>query len=162
MIPGKIIKFLEEYANLGFAGTRSRDLVPDGHPVSGWQAAPDGRRLTIYVAPHSRARLLGDLEDNGELAVTIEEYPSHETYQFKGRYLGHRPAQQEDLTLVDRIRARFLKCMRQIYPEGIANRLEASILPPSIAIEFEVSEVYLQTPGPGAGARLMPPEAAEA
>ena len=28
MIPGKILRFLEQDANVGFAGSRDRDLVP--------------------------------------------------------------------------------------------------------------------------------------
>src|SRR5688572_31832727 len=28
---------------------------------------------------------------NGQLALTVEDFPAHETYQFKGRYLRHRP-----------------------------------------------------------------------
>jgi hypothetical protein len=35
--------------------------------------------------------------------------------------------------------------------------LKAFILNAHLAVEFEVREVYLQTPGPGAGARLVPP-----
>ena len=32
---------------------------------------------------------------------------------------------------------------------------------PSLAVEFEVLEIYLQTPGPGAGSRLIPPMESE-
>jgi hypothetical protein len=28
---------------------------------------------------------------------------------------------------------------------------------PALCVEFDVHEIYLQTPGPGAGARLVPP-----
>jgi hypothetical protein len=35
--------------------------------------------------------------------------------------------------------------------------LNAFVSNPSLAVEFEVLEVYLQTPGPGAGTRLAPP-----
>jgi hypothetical protein len=35
--------------------------------------------------------------------------------------------------------------------------LNAFIAKPSLAVEFEVLEIYLQTPGPGAGSRLIPP-----
>ena len=39
-------------------------------------------------------------------------------------------------------------------PEEVLN---AFIARPSLAVEFEVLEIYLQTPGPGAGSRLIPP-----
>ena len=56
------------------------------------------------------------LQENGELAVTVEEFPSHETYQFKGRYLHHRAVQDDDVEIVDRIRRRFVKSLRPMSP----------------------------------------------
>ena len=92
-----------------------------------------------------------------ELALTVEDFPAHETYQFKGRYVRHRPMQRDDIDIVDRIRERFMKSMRTVFPvvpEGIVG---AFISKPALAVEFEVSEIYVQTPGPGAGARIVPP-----
>ena len=71
--------------------------------------------LTALVAEHFTANLVESLQDNGELALTVEEFPSHETYQFKGRYLRHRAVQEEDLEVADRIRERFLKSVRHVY-----------------------------------------------
>ena len=71
--------------------------------------------------------------------------------------MSHRPAQREDSVIVDRIRARFMKSMRAVFPalpEGVAG---AFISKPVLAVEFEVFEIYVQTPGPGAGARIVPP-----
>jgi hypothetical protein len=157
-IPAKIVRFLEQSANLGFAGTRDRDLAPYGHRVSGWLVAADGRTLTALVAELFTAHLLESLQDNGELALTVEEFPSHETYQFKGRYLRHRLLQNSDIEVVGRIRERFTKSIRRLDPAAPAHILNAFILPPALAVEFAVREIYLQTPGPGAGSRLVPPE----
>jgi hypothetical protein len=157
MIPGKIARFLEERANVAFAGTRNRDLVPLGHRVSGWCIGADGRTLTAFVPEPLTAGLVESLQENGELALTVEDFPSHETYQFKGRYVRHRPVQREDIAIVDHIRQRFIKSMRTVYagvPEGVAG---AFISKPGLAVEFEVFEIYVQTPGPGAGTRLVPP-----
>jgi hypothetical protein len=157
MIPEKIARFLEQRANVAFAGTRNRDLVPFGHRVSGWVIGADGRTLTAFITEPSTDSLVESLQDNGELALTVEDFPSHETYQFKGRYLSHRPSHREDIAVVDRIRERFMKSMRAVFPvlpEGIVG---AFISKPSLAVEFEVSAIYVQTPGPGAGARIVPP-----
>jgi len=157
MIPGKILRFLEQYANVAFAGTRDRDLVPYGHRVSGWRVGADGRTLTALIPEQFTDRLIESLEDNGEFALTVEEFPSHETYQFKGRYLRHRVVQHEDVETVGRIRRRFVKSVRPIFSDGPEDLWNAFILDPCLAVEFEVLEIYLQTPGPGAGARLAPP-----
>jgi hypothetical protein len=156
-IPGRIVRFLEQSATLAFAGTRDRDLVPYGHRVSGWRVGADGRTVTALVAEHFTAHLVELLQDNGELALTVEEPLSHETYQFKGRYLRHRPLQDADIDVVGRIRERFLKSIRHLHADAPEHVLKAFILPPALAVDFDVREIYLQTPGPGAGVRLVPP-----
>lgn len=157
LIPGKILRFLEHHANVAFAGSRDRDLVPHGHKVSGWRVAADQRTMTAFVAEEFTPGLVESLQENGELAVTVEEFPSHETYQFKGRYRGDRPLRQDDVEIVDRIRKRFVRSLRSIYADVPEEILGAFVTKPSLAVEFEVLEVYLQTPGPGAGTRLIPP-----
>jgi hypothetical protein len=157
LIPGKIVRFLEHHANVAFAGTRDRDLVPFGHRVSGWRVGADQRTMTVWFPDEFITRLVESLEQNGELAVTVEEFPSHETYQFKGRFLRHREVNNDDLEVVERLRQRFVKSMKPLYVHVHEDALKSLISPPALAVEFEVSEVYLQTPGPGAGTRLVPP-----
>lgn len=163
MIPPNIIRFLQERANAGFAGTRDRNLVPCGHRVSGWTIDASGRTLTAFIPESSMAHLLEALADNGRVAVTFEQVGTHETYQLKGRYLSHRPAQQTEIEIASRARERFVRGIRSLYPQGdVAEQLGASIPAPALAVEIEVHEVFLQTPGPGAGTRLAPPPDAEA
>jgi hypothetical protein len=157
VVPEKIVQFLEQRANVAFAGTRSRDLVPFGHRVSGWRIGADGRTLTAFTPEPVTAGMVESLQENGELALTVEAFPAHETYQFKGRYVSHRPAHGDDFAIVERIRERFIKNMRTVFPmlpEAIAG---AFVSKPAFALELEVSEIYAQTPGPGAGARIVPP-----
>ena len=51
----------------------------------------------------------------------------------------------------------FVKSMRHAFADAPEHVLQAYILNPSLAVEFEVREVFVQTPGPGAGTRLVPP-----
>lgn len=157
-IPGRILRFLDQYANLAFAGTRSRELVPYGHRVSGWFVDADGRTITALVAEYFTANLIESLLDNGEFALTVGEIPSHETYQFKGHYLRHRDVQNSDVDVANRILDRFIKSVRHVYSDAPEDLLKASIQMPAMAVDFQVREIYLQTPGPGAGSRLVPPE----
>ena len=157
VIPGKIIRFLDQHANVAFAGLRDRDLVPFGHRVSGWSIGADQRTMTIYVPSDRTERLIELLVENGELAVTVEESGSNETYQFKGRYRHHRDMQENDFEIVDRVRRRFVRSLKEMYSHAPDDVLKAFVSASSLAVEFEVLEVYLQTPGPGAGTRLVPP-----
>ena len=162
MIPGKILRFLDERANAGFAGTRDAALVPRGHRVSAWLVDADGRTLTAFIPSSSAPQLVEQLEDNGRIACTFEEVGTHETYQIKGRYLSHRPPRPAEVDVANRIRERFAKSLRSLHlDERMATMLAASVPPPTVAVEIEVHEVFLQTPGPGAGARIVPPPDAE-
>jgi hypothetical protein len=157
VIPGKLIRFLEHDANVAFAGSRDRDLVPFGHRVSGWRVGADLRTLTILFPDEFLARLVESLQQNRELAVTIEAFPSHETYQFKGLYVNHRRIDDGDVEAADRVRRRWVKGLKTVYSDAPDNVLEGFVSPPSLAVDVEVLEIFLQTPGPGAGTRLVPP-----
>lgn len=159
MIPTKILRFLEERANIGFAGVRDRNLAPSGLRLSGWQADAAGRTLTAFVPQPWATRLVELVRENRAIAVTIEEAGTHETYQFKGRYLSHRPVQADEAAIASRARDRFAKGLLQWGPadERMAALIKASIPLPGLAVEIEVDEVFLQTPGPGAGGRISPP-----
>jgi hypothetical protein len=47
--------------------------------------------------------------------------------------------------------------LRRMFPDAPDDVLSAFVSPAAVAIEFEVLEIFLQTPGPGAGTRLIPP-----
>ena len=155
-VPGIILDFLER-ATVAVAGTRDRQLVPRLHRISGWKVEADGRTMTCFVARGFTSGLAGALEDNGQLAVTIEEVGPHETYQFKGRYLSSRPLSDEDRALCREIKERFVKVVSTKF--GLPEEACRAFSPgPELAVSFELGEIYLQTPGPGAGRRLVPPE----
>jgi hypothetical protein len=158
MIPAKIIRFLER-ANAAHAGTRDGNLVPHGHCVSGWSMGADGRTLTVLIPEPARPHLIESLEDNGQFSITIEEYPAHEAYQFKGRYVRHRPAGRADVEFADRTRERLLASVMPFFGEAAVILVRAFVQQPTLTVDFEVHEIYVQTPGPGAGARLFPAEA---
>lgn len=157
MIPGTIATFLER-ANVAHAGTRDRDLVPHGHRVCGWQLGGDGRTLWVLLPEMARPHLLESLEDNGWFTFTVEEYPAHEAYQFKGRYLRHRTAQPDDFEIVERVRIRFLRAVLRFFGDDAIAPVRAFVQQPAMAVEFEVREIFVQTPGPGAGTQLMAAE----
>src|SRR5690242_2449424 len=162
MIPGKIVRFLEDRASSAFAGTRDANLVPRGHRVSGWRIGVGGRTVQVSIPEASVPHFVEAMEDNGRVTVTFEELGTHETYQLKGRYLNHRPAEAAEIDVANRLRERFEKSLRAMSPDHrVPELLGASIGLPRLVVEFEVHEVFLQTPGPGAGSRLAPPPGIE-
>jgi hypothetical protein len=110
------------------------------------------------MRPFSEPRFLESLRENGAIALTIGEMTTHETYQIKGRYLSHRPVQAVEAELADRVRDRLAKTLQALYhDERIDPFVRASIPTPTLAVAVEVTEVFVQTPGPGAGERIAPP-----
>jgi hypothetical protein len=155
-VPDAIVDFLDE-ALVGAAGTRNADLVPRVHRVSGWRVEADRETIACMFAEPFTPHLVESLEQNGWLAVTIEKIPSHETYQFKGKFLSAKPCSAEDIEACDRIRDRFGTVIPMVYPfDGAVAR--AFCIRPSLTIRFRLLEIYTQTPGPGAGRRLVPAE----
>lgn len=153
MIPTSLVRFLER-ANVGHIGTRDAQLVPYGDRVSGWVVSPDARTVTVLVASTDTARLVASLEENGHVALTVEEYPAHEAYQLKGRYLAHRPVRRQDGETAEQMRQRFVRALKPFYPPEAEPMMRAYTQAPTLAVEFEVQDIFVQTPGPGAGARL--------
>lgn len=154
MIPGVISRFLSE-ASVGAATTRDANLAPQVYLISGWSAAPDQSEMRLLFGGIFLDRLQADLKDNGRIAVTIERIGAHETYQFKGRCLDLRPVQDEDRALNRACRERFVRAVKPLF--DVADDVLGRHIPdPTLAVRMDVEEIYIQTPGPKAGTRLIP------
>lgn len=160
-IPSTLVQFLEQRGSVGVAATRDRALKPRVHGLSGWSVADQGRELVCLVSRGFTDGLMASLEENGQFAVTVEHIGPHETYQFKGSYAGSRPLTPEDRATWERFRTRFALAVQGIdRKSGLSSAWLADYIPPpEVAVRMRVGEIFLQTPGPGAGKRLVPPEA---
>ncbi len=157
MIPGSIKSFLEEEATVAVAGTRNGDNIPQVHRVSGWRVDPDGQAISCLIPASYAEELAANLQDNGRLALTLEQLGSHKTYQFKGDFLDSRPADDDDRTIAEQQAQVFGTTLGSLF--GVPDEIgQAFMPPPSLVVRFTVREIFLQTPGPGAGQRLVPPE----
>jgi hypothetical protein len=158
-IPGMLARFLER-ASIAYAGTRDAGLVPHFHWACGWSAEADPTRLSFYVTRPFEARLLHDVEACPRIALTIEAIGPHETYQFKGQFAGSRQPQAGDHVALKRLRERFIRDVKAIEKRFnfTAETLGIYLGEPALVVTLTVQEIFLQTPGPGAGRRLVPPE----
>jgi hypothetical protein len=154
-----ILRFLER-ASIGYAGTRDRGLVPHFHSVCGWAAEREASRLSFQVARPFEARLLQNVAECPRIALTVEWIGPHETYQFKGDFAGTRSPGPADRAAFESGRARFVRDVQEIEKRHkfTAEELMRYLGEPALVVTLEVQEIFLQTPGPGAGRRLVPPE----
>lgn len=157
MIPGIILKFLQDRGSIAVSGTRDANRVPHVHYVSGWDVEPDRQTIRCSINRAYLDRLFSSLEDNGQFSLTVEQIGTHETYQFKGTYAGSAEPNDADFAAYQRITERFAKAVSQLFGYSEED-CRAFISPPSVVVRFTVREIFLQTPGPGAGHRIFPPE----
>ena len=156
MIPEVIVLFLDR-ALVAIGGTRDKGLVPHVHRVSGWRCSPDRKTITCLIPEEFTPDLVSSLEDNGQFSLTVCEVPSHETYQFKGDYVSSRPRSEADAADFESCRTRFARRLASLF--GFPEEACGAFVPePSIAVTFKVREIFVQTPGPAAGRRLVPRE----
>lgn len=154
MIPDRVVDVLHGPAFMQI-GTRDEALRPAHAFVVGAVVHDDRRTVTVFVSTTRSERVLRDLTQNGRIALGAS-LPSHEAYQVKGRYVSSRPTDDAERARQEAYRAALLSATLQAgYPEAIARPLTLGLAyTPSVAITFLAEEVYLQTPGPGAGTRM--------
>jgi hypothetical protein len=80
---------------------------------------------------------------------------SHEAYQLKGVYLSSRPATDGETAFQGAHLGRLSAELSHVLPKDAVESLFLRLAyRPSVAITFRVEEVFLQTPGPGAGTKI--------
>jgi hypothetical protein len=96
--------------------------------------------------------MLADLGSHPEIALTVSRVTDHVTWQAKGVCVQIRPARASERALVTGQAEAFRAHLGEI---GIAEDLTAAWrFWPCVAIRLRVDQLFNQTPGPGAGARV--------
>ncbi|HVZ73024.1 MAG TPA: pyridoxamine 5'-phosphate oxidase family protein [Polyangia bacterium] len=132
-------------------GTRDAALVPLSILAFGLHRAGDGRELTVFAPVAAAGETLANLRDNGQLALTLVRPTSHRSIQIKGTWLGERRVDEADRAFLARYRDALCDELGLVgVPRSLWRRL---LWWPSVALRFEVREVFVQTPGPSAGKR---------
>lgn len=154
MIPEKLIEFLHGPVVLN-VGTRDEKLHPFLNWVVGLRVNTDQETITFFVHEPQSERMLGNLKDNGRIALTAVAMPSHETYQFKGAYVSSRKSDNQDLAIQEIYRDKLISHFTQMsaYWDEYIRTIAYT---PSVAVTFRVEDIFVQTPGPEAGNKINP------
>ena len=135
-----------------YVATCSADLQPESVLGMGIRVHQDRRHVTVYVPTAKSASTLANLKDNTQVAATLCRPPDHRTVQLKGRCTGIRLSTEADREIQEIFRSAMVTSFAAI---GIPRVLTRGLAWwPSTAVDFEVSDVYTQTPGPDAGEPL--------
>jgi hypothetical protein len=155
VIPDRVAEHLQGPSFVQVA-TRNAELRPAHAHVLGVVVHDDKETVTFFVHEKRAKRIVADLEQNGRVALEAAQ-ASHEAYQLKGKYVSSRPSSEEDYAVQEAYKKKIVVGLMQFFPEELARPIAAveSEYRASVAITFRVEEVFLQTPGPGAGTKMV-------
>jgi hypothetical protein len=135
-------------------GSRGSRLEPNGARVTAVRVEEDLLHLLVYVPDVAASRVLPDLKTNGAAAVVFARPIDDRACQIKGIFAGSRPAADEERGHVEQQWDAFLTSLEQI---GIPRAGAAGwIIWPSTVIRLRATALFEQTPGPQAGAQVVP------
>jgi hypothetical protein len=151
MIDTQLAAFLQEGVGIHIA-TRNRALQPNGARAIAVSVEPDGEHLVVYVGRVAAARILPDLEDNGQAAVGFGRPIDDRACQVKGVFVGWRDASEDERPAVLAQWDGFLGSLEQIGIPRAATKTWVTW--PAVAIRLRANALFNQTPGPDAGSPL--------
>jgi hypothetical protein len=147
----ELVAFIESGLSIN-VGSRDSELEPDG--VVAWAARvhDDRTQLTIYLHKQAAEAMVRNLRVHPEFAVLLERPTTHRGCQVKGRFISTRPAKPSERAVVERQAESFCADLEGIgIPRALSSCAE---IWPCAAIQMRATELFEQTPGPGAGEPL--------
>jgi hypothetical protein len=150
VIDDELAAFLES-GNGMMVATRSAALHPHAVRACGVRAL-DRSRIAVLVPKATGGPVRSDLENNGDVAVTVCSPHDYRTIQLKGTCVVVDEASPDDVRWSHEQLRRFAAA---IAPFGHTRQQARNMwLFDLWRLEIVVSAAFLQTPGPGAGATL--------
>lgn len=150
-LPADLVEFVESGASV-LVGTRDARLRPECVRAAGCMVAKDRKTLRLLLPEMTGRRTLVNLEAGSPVAVTFSRIVDHRTMQVKGVSLGVRPADASEHEAVRRYLAAFTE---SLYFVGLSRAIVRRMrVEPCVVAAIDVRELFEQTPGPGAGARM--------
>lgn len=128
------------------------DLFPKGARCVGAVVGIDRKTVTFYIQKDSAHRILPLIQETKKIAVVASLPSTYKTLQIKGNYLSHRDADSRDRIILERYRELF---MEQTDLAGVPNdAMRRMVSFPALAMDIEITHLFLSTPGQHAGAPL--------
>lgn len=151
IIPGHLKEHLKGPKGSSL-GTRDKDLNCDLARVLGAMATGHDT-IKFFIAEKGTGKTLDNLRSNKIVSLSVTNIFTLESFQFKGRLLTIKPANEEEINSISEFVNQYDEALTQAgYKPGmIINNTEYD---PSLALEFMVEYIFDQTPKVGAGKQL--------
>ncbi|HEY0469598.1 MAG TPA: hypothetical protein VGC79_35655 [Polyangiaceae bacterium] len=152
IIPDEVLESLSGGLSLLVAccGPDGRALCTRGVGLRVW---PDRQRATLFLARATASPLSDQLLVRPSVAFVLSRPNDYRTIQLKGRALAVRDAPDADRALV----VEFVRAFADVVDGlGVPRHIGLRVAHwPCLAVDVEVTDIFAQTPGPGAGAPLL-------
>lgn len=147
-LPPEVIDLVESGVSI-LVGTRDAQLRPASVRGVGARVAPDGTAVTVYLPEVTSRKAVANLQENGEIAVAFSRPFDNLAIQLKGRCSRVCLASHDERAVPERYAIAFVEMTYAVgMPRSLMKRMTVW---PAWAATFDVSAVFSQTPGPGAG-----------
>lgn len=134
--------------------TRDADLKPHFARSFGIRLSEDHLHATVLIPRAAFSQGLKDLEDNQNIAATVAHMSSFQTRQYKGKVTDIRECDDSDYELMFAVRQAGSENSALFFGPKAGEGWNRYILRPAVAVTFELSELYEQSPGAKAGDKI--------
>ena len=150
MLSQELVDLLESGVSM-LVASRDAQRMPECARAVGVRVHPDRATVTVYVPAAMATRLAQNVAIEPRVAASFSRVHDHRSYQLKG-HATVRDAREDERALVESYRTSFASSLDLA---GIPRRLTMRTrVWPAVAIDLTVTDVFAQTPGPGAGERI--------
>lgn len=129
--------------------------VPEIIRCCGISYLPDACQLTFFVGQQLSRIFVANTKANPHISLMGASLYTFESYQYKGRFAGLRPCTEEEIEFQRRYVDVFADTLLDVgYDWKKELVFKAFFHLPAIAIQFDVKEVFEQTPRAGTGMQV--------
>lgn len=151
MIPSELVDFLQTGPSLQ-VGTRDAERMPECTQAVGHRVSPDRRVIRVLVPRATGARTVANARAFPRVALVASHPLTHRSVQLKGDAIAVAEAPEDDRAAVDAYLGAHGPVLGFVgVPLSVVKRVAVW---PAWAIDVAVTDLFEQTPGPGAGERL--------
>jgi hypothetical protein len=151
LLTAEVVAFLHGGV-VAIVGTASADLAPALTRAFAPRVAPDHRTIDVFVGRDQSTTCLANLVAGASISVIVGNPVDYRGIQIKGAFAGQRAVDDRDAAWLERCLDLYLEALARVgIPPAHSRRLLSRRM---VCITLIPTEIFRQTPGPGAGAPL--------
>ena len=157
LLPERFVAMMARGVSV-IVASRNEARVPSVMRAVGSRVRDGGRQITVYLARSQGQCLLDDIARSGAMAVVFSQPESHLTLQLKTRRAQVRALRDDDWPALMRYRESMEREVGAVgFGPAFVHAMLAHRLDDVVAVDFCPEDAFDQSPGPRAGASLLPP-----